>query len=118
MSGFAALVAAVEAVVPLLSGSTAITTMVVPLWVQVLPLLLAPLFCAAVPQGGTVVSLATAVVPPTPAVVPLSAGLLWGVTVGLFPPLYKGVFFPKVDPSLPPKAPLLLQAPFSPDLSP
>ena len=51
------------------------------------------------------------------AVLPLSSGQR-GVTVGLFPPRYKGVFFPKVDSPLPPKAPLLLQAPFSPDLSP
>ena len=34
MSGFAALAAAVEAVVPVRSGSTALTTKVVPLWVQ------------------------------------------------------------------------------------
>ena len=34
------------------------------------------------------------------------------------PPLYKEVFFPKVDLPLAPKAPLLLQAPFLPDLSP
>ena len=54
MSGFAALVAAVEAVVPLVSGSTALTTAVVPLKVQDL----APLLCAAVPLGGTVVPLA------------------------------------------------------------
>ena len=74
MSGFAALAAAVEAVVLLLSGSTALTTAVVPLRVQDLALL----FCVAVPLGGTVVLLASAVVPPTPAVVPLSAGLLGG----------------------------------------
>ena len=57
---------------------------------------------------------------PKRAVVPLCAWLFGGegVTVGLFPPLYKGVFFPKVDLPLSPKAPLLLQAPFSPDLSP
>ena len=34
MSGFVALAAAVEAVVPLVCDSTALTTAVVPLWVQ------------------------------------------------------------------------------------
>ena len=75
MSGFAALAAAVEAVVPLPSGSTALTTTVVLLWVQDL----APLMCMAVSLGGTVV-------PPTQAVVWLFAGLLGGVMVGFPPP--------------------------------
>ena len=58
-----------------------------------------------------------AVLPLLRAVLPLCAWLFGEVPVGLFAPLYKGVFFPKVDLPLSRKAPLLLQAPFSPDLS-
>ena len=54
MSGFAALTAVVEAVVPLPSGSTALTTAVVPRWVQIL----AALLYAAVPLAGAAVPLA------------------------------------------------------------
>ena len=42
----------------------------------------------------------------------------WWVTVGIVPPLYKGVFFSKKTYLFHPQTPLLLQAPFSPDLSP
>ena len=75
MSGFAALVAVVEAVVPLLSGSTA----------------LGPGPCFSPLRGSTASwsgSIAgSAVVPPLLAVLPPCAGLVGGATVGLLPPL-------------------------------
>ena len=54
MSGFAALVAAVEAGVPFQGGSTALTAAVVPRWVQI-P---AALLCVAVPLAEAAVPLA------------------------------------------------------------
>jgi hypothetical protein len=67
----------------------------------------------------------TAVVPQPLAVVPwllcgstAMRGLRVGITVGFFPPLYKGGLLPQEDHLFPPQAPLLLKAPFSPDLSP
>ena len=75
VSGFAALVAAVEAVVPHVSGSTAPTTAAS---TALGPNPHSPLACpvyTAVPRGGAVVPLILVVVPLPPAVVPLLAGL-------------------------------------------
>ena len=73
---------------------------------------------AVVPRG-------PAVVPRAPAVVPrLWYGstalrrLSWWIKVGFVPPLYKGCLPPVVDCLFHLQAPLLLQAPFSLDLSP
>ena len=67
--------------------------------------------------GHAVVLLLRAVVPQDLAVVP-QRRLSWWITVGFVLPLYKGCLLLRVDYLFHPQAPLLLNPPFSPDLSP
>ena len=73
---------------------------------------------AVVPRGPAVVLCALAVVPRPRRGSTVLHRLSWWLMVGFVPPLYKGCLHLRVDYLFYPQAPLLLQAPFSPDLSP
>ena len=73
---------------------------------------------AVVLRGPTVVPCALAVVPRPRRGSTVLRRLSWWITVGFVLPLYEGCLLLRVDYLFHPQAPLLLEAPFSPDLSP
>ena len=68
-------------------------------------------------RGPAVVPCALAVVPRPRRGSTVLRRLSWWITVGFVPLLYKGCLLLRVDYLFHPQAPLLLQDPFSPDLS-